>query len=68
MAGGYRKYGNKKKWCERYRSVGTRIINKIKKLKRHMKRLPKDKQAAKALKKLTSQEKQHDRDRLEGSS
>lgn len=48
-----RKYTRNLKCCERYRAMGVRIINKIKKLKRHMKRLPNDKQAAKCLKLLT---------------
>jgi hypothetical protein len=44
-----RKYGRNKKWCEAYRKVGTRLINKRKKLKRRIKRFPNDKGARAAL-------------------
>lgn len=47
--GGNRKKGRNRKWCEQYRVWGTREKNKRARLKRHVARLPDDKQAAKAL-------------------
>jgi len=47
-----RKYGRNKKKCERYSAMNKRAINKVRKLKRHMKRQPMDKQTAKVLTKL----------------
>ena len=49
-----RKYGRNRKWCEMYRLLGRRLSNKIKKLKRHIKRHPEDGCAVKTLRKLSS--------------
>ena len=43
-----RKYGRHKKWCERYKFLGRREINKALKLMRHL-RKHEDRQAGKAL-------------------
>ena len=47
-----RQKGRNKKFCEMYKKTGRRMINKKKKLVRHMKRFPNDKQALKVLEKL----------------
>ena len=44
------KVGRNKTYCDRYTLLGMRVRNKIKKLKRHLKSLPNDKQASRALK------------------
>lgn len=38
-----------KKRCETYKKLGTKIVNKIKKLTKHLKTQPHDTQAKKAL-------------------
>lgn len=38
MAGGARKHGRNKEWCKRYKAAGTRLKNKIRKLRRHLSR------------------------------
>jgi hypothetical protein len=55
--GGKRKSGNKKhgrmrKWCERYRVLGTREKNRKRILRRHLKKHPHDDVALHALKAL----------------
>lgn len=47
-----RKYGGNKAFCERYRKEGRREKNKARRLRRHLKKFPKDKQAEKALRKV----------------
>jgi len=37
-----RKHGRNKVWCAQYRMRGTRERNKIRKLKRHLKKYPND--------------------------
>ena len=48
------KVGRNKVSCAHYTLLGKRISNKMRKLKRHLKRLPDDKQAKRALKRCTS--------------
>lgn len=47
--GGSKKIGRNKKWCEVYKTSGRRIKNKRKKLARHLKEHPDDKQTAKVM-------------------
>ena len=49
-----RKIGNKRKWCEVYRARNKRLINKIRKVTRHLKNNPHDIQTKKRLKELTA--------------
>jgi hypothetical protein len=51
--GGNKKYGNNKKWCEVYRSLGRRETNKKRKLASHIRRFPEDTQAFNRLRALT---------------
>lgn len=44
------KHGNRKDWCATYTMRGTRLRNKIAKIQRHLRRLPADLQAKRALK------------------
>jgi hypothetical protein len=44
-----RKHGRNKKWCERYRAENRRAKNKAKRLARHLKHHPNDRQAARAV-------------------
>ena len=53
--GGARKYGRAKKWCEMYRKLGMRRKNKIKKIRRHIKKFGDDKRAASALKRVINE-------------
>jgi len=48
MAGGNRKIGRNKEWCQRYKTSGRREVNKALKLMRHL-RNHEDRQAGKAL-------------------
>ncbi len=48
-----RKFGSNKVFCERYRAENRRLRNKIKKLKKHLKKLPEDVQAQEALERLS---------------
>ena len=41
-SGGSKKIGRNKKWCETYQMRGTREINKLKKIRRHLRRHPHD--------------------------
>ena len=40
-----RKIGRNQKWCQVYRAIGRRRINKMVRLDRHLRRLPQDRQA-----------------------
>ena len=46
---GCSKGGRNKSWCEAYRKADIRRLNKIRKLKRRIKRFPNDKGAERAL-------------------
>lgn len=41
-----RKYGRNATQCTQYKNLNRRLINKIKKMKRHIKNFPADQQAA----------------------
>ena len=51
--GGGRKYGRNAAYGIRYKAEGRRRKNKIRKLKRHMKAFPKDRQSAATLTGMT---------------
>ncbi len=42
---GNKKHGRSKAWCERYRARGQREKNKLKKIRRHLKKFPGDRAA-----------------------
>jgi hypothetical protein len=44
-----RKWANNKEYCERYRREGRQEINRERRILRHLKKYPNDKQAEKAL-------------------
>ena len=46
---GCRKGGRNRRWCEVYRKIGRREVNKVKKIRRHLKRFPNDGVAERAL-------------------
>jgi len=48
--GGSTKVGRDKKKCERYKNMGRREINKMRKIKNHLKNYPNDKVAQGVLK------------------
>ncbi len=48
-----KKYGNNKVWCQVYRAQGTRERNKIRKIKRHLRRFTNDRQSNDRLRSLT---------------
>ena len=48
-----RKIGRNKKWCEAYRLLNRRLKNKLRKIRKHIKRFPEDKRAVSALTRLT---------------
>lgn len=39
---GCRKGGRNREWCRAYRARGQREINKVRKMKKHLKRFPND--------------------------
>ena len=47
-----RKIGRNKKWCEAYTRAGRREINKRRRLRRHLRRLPNDAVAMEAFRKV----------------
>ncbi len=47
-----RKVGRNARFCESYFKSGTRMKNKLRKIRRHIKRFPEDKRAVSALKRL----------------
>ena len=47
-----RKYGRNKKWCELYRAMDRRRLNKIVKMERRLRKNPNDVGAAVALERL----------------
>lgn len=49
---GCKKGGRNRKWCETYRLVGQREVNKLRKIRRHIKRFPDDGVAKQALARL----------------
>lgn len=49
---GCKKADRNRVWCEVYRKLGIREINKRKKIERHIKRFPNDKGAERALARL----------------
>ena len=48
-----RKIGRNAKYCEVYRQLNTRLKNKLKKIRRHIKKFPEDRLAASALQRLS---------------
>ena len=48
--GGASKYGRNMEGCKRYKARGSRIVNKIRRIRKHIKLQPKDEAAAHALK------------------
>jgi len=51
--GGSRKKGRNLIWCKGYHMTGRREINKRRKMERHIKQFPADKQAQKRLRSIT---------------
>ncbi len=49
---GCKKAGRNRKWCEAYRLFGQRERNKLRKVRRHVKRFPDDGVAKRALARL----------------
>ncbi len=49
-----RKHGRNKKYCEAYRNAHRREVNKIKRLRKHLKKFPEDANAKKALARIGS--------------
>jgi hypothetical protein len=47
-----RKHGRNKEFCKRYKAENRRHKNKIKKLKKHIKKFPNEKNAVRVLKNL----------------
>ena len=47
-----RKFDRNKVWCKKYRDLGRRMINKLKKLERHIRHMPNDIKAQGHLRRL----------------